>query len=86
MGVYEDLLVWSRGRPIWQQDALRRLAQGAVTDSDVRELADLALSAAAGNSIENANPIGFGSDPTAPVARGYSPRDPFVTARSRTIR
>ena len=57
MGVYEDLLEWSRDRPAWQRDALRRLAQGRVTDQDIRHLADLAIRAASGVTVDEARPI-----------------------------
>ena len=36
---YEELLDWARGRPSWQQDALRRLAlHGELTDDDLAAL------------------------------------------------
>ena len=36
--VYEELLSWSRNRPLWQQDALRRIAlHGELTDDDLAE-------------------------------------------------
>lgn len=35
---YEELLSWSRNRPLWQQDALRRIAlHGELTDDDLAE-------------------------------------------------
>ncbi|MCB1469122.1 MAG: AAA family ATPase [Rhizobiaceae bacterium] len=39
---FRDILQWAADRPIWQQDALRRLVtQGELTDSDVDELTAL---------------------------------------------
>lgn len=37
---YDELLNWASGRPVWQQDALRRLAlqSGELTDGDLRDL------------------------------------------------
>ncbi len=36
---FEQLLAWATGRPDWQQDALRRLAQnGELTEDDLSEL------------------------------------------------
>ena len=36
---YEELLDWARGRPPWQQDALRRLAlHGELTTDDLAAL------------------------------------------------
>ena len=35
---YKELLSWSRNRPLWQQDALRRIAlHGELTDDDLAE-------------------------------------------------
>lgn len=52
--MYEELLVWSRNRPIWQQDALRRLAQnGELTTNDLAEL-ELQIRKEAGFPTENA--------------------------------
>jgi energy-coupling factor transporter ATP-binding protein EcfA2 len=49
LGVYEDLLAWSAGRPIWQRDALRRLATlGPLGEQDISELTQLALAEAGG--------------------------------------
>lgn len=37
---FKELLTWSAGRPLWQQDALRRLAErGELTDEDLAALA-----------------------------------------------
>jgi len=39
--VLHDILEWSKGRPAWQRDALRRIVLvGAVSDSELEELED----------------------------------------------
>ena len=51
--MYNQLLVWASKRPIWQQDALRRLAQnGELTSEDFAEL-ELLVRKNAGLSAEN---------------------------------
>ena len=41
--VLETILDWSKDRPLWQRDALRRIiANGRLTDADIGELVDLA--------------------------------------------
>jgi energy-coupling factor transporter ATP-binding protein EcfA2 len=43
-----ELVAWAGDRPRWQQDALRRLlANGALQDSDIDELAEICLNAKA---------------------------------------
>ena len=40
--VFEIILDWSKDRPAWQRDALRRIVQAqSLTDADIAELADL---------------------------------------------
>jgi hypothetical protein len=42
MNVLQELLTWSKGRPTWQRDALRRLVlNDELTEQDIRELADI---------------------------------------------
>lgn len=42
MNVFQEFLIWSKDRPTWQRDALRRLVlNGELADQDVRELADI---------------------------------------------
>ena len=43
-GVYEEILEWSTKLPTWQRDALRRLADGTLTSTDIDELLQLCLS------------------------------------------
>lgn len=45
MNVLEELLSWSRERPTWQRDALRRLVQrGALSDEDLHALTEICKS------------------------------------------
>lgn len=45
MTVLKEILDWSKGRPVWQRDALRRLVQnGELTDDDIRSLTDICKS------------------------------------------
>ncbi len=40
--VLKEILDWSRSRPSWQRDALRRLvAQGELLETDTNELAEI---------------------------------------------
>ena len=42
MNVLQEIHTWSKDRPSWQRDALRRLiVNGELTDQDIRELADI---------------------------------------------
>lgn len=42
MTVLQEILTWSHDRPLWQRDALRRLAiNGELDESDVRALAEI---------------------------------------------
>lgn len=41
--VLETILDWSKDRPLWQRDALRRIiANGRLTDADIGELVTFA--------------------------------------------
>lgn len=72
MGVYDDLVTWSEGRPSWQRDALRRLAtSGPLLESDVDELAQIALAQAGDEQATMvAEPIAAMHVPTAGNAPG----------------
>jgi energy-coupling factor transporter ATP-binding protein EcfA2 len=66
MSLYDDLLGWSRLRPLWQRDGLRRLVvNGPLTQSDVADLAELAL-------IDAGLPSS-GIPPAAPLASEHLP-------------
>lgn len=53
VNVYQEILAWARTRPVWQQDALRRLAtKGMLNDSDFAELVSLCL---AGRGVAQAS-------------------------------
>ena len=42
MNVLQEIFTWSKDRPPWQRDALRRLVlNGELIDQDIRELADI---------------------------------------------
>ena len=42
LSILDDLIEWSRGRPKWQQDAMRRVATaGQLSDEDVAQLLEL---------------------------------------------
>ena len=46
MTVLEQILGWSKDRPAWQRDALRRLVvNGELTEDDIRDLAEICKSA-----------------------------------------
>lgn len=46
MNVLEEILEWSKERPLWQRDALRRLVQnGELSDGDLRTLTEICKSA-----------------------------------------
>lgn len=67
MTVLQEILEWSRDRPAWQRDALRRLViNGDLADTDVRELAAICKS---GHGL--AEP-----QPTAPLAKEHVPNKP----------
>lgn len=42
MTLHAEIIDWASSRPLWQQDALRRLVQGRVSVKDYDEIADLA--------------------------------------------
>jgi energy-coupling factor transporter ATP-binding protein EcfA2 len=42
INVLQEIVTWSKDRPTWQRDALRRLVvNGELTEQDIRELADI---------------------------------------------
>jgi energy-coupling factor transporter ATP-binding protein EcfA2 len=46
MSVLEEILEWSRGRPAWQRDVLRRLVQrGELSDDDIRDVTEICKTA-----------------------------------------
>ena len=60
---FEQLLAWAVGRPDWQQDALRRLAQNSeLTEDELSELR-LQIEAQAGlTADEAAEPVPLAAD------------------------
>jgi hypothetical protein len=42
VNVLQEILTWSKDRPAWQRDALRRLVlSGELNEQDIRELTDI---------------------------------------------
>ena len=41
MNVYQEILIWSKQRPLWQQDALRRLAQKGYIEKNIVSCCDI---------------------------------------------
>jgi hypothetical protein len=65
--VLRDILEWSRDRPAWQRDALRRLViNGELADGDVRELTAICKS---GHGLAE-------TQPTTPLANEHVPDRP----------
>jgi hypothetical protein len=57
--ILKDILVWSRGQPAWQRDALRRLfTTGTLAASDLDDLADLCKAAHGLSSPRISQPLG----------------------------
>lgn len=46
VGVYDEILTWSKSLPSWQRDALRRLVSSSLTPTDLDDLLDLCLTEA----------------------------------------
>ncbi|MBX7096431.1 MAG: AAA family ATPase [Myxococcaceae bacterium] len=60
--IYEEIVAWSKDRPEWQRDALRRLAEtGTLTSADLDELAQLCLAAHGVESVE-VRPVPISTD------------------------
>ena len=59
MNVLYEILEWSRGRPVWQRDALRRLVlKGELNDVDISALTEVCKSARGLVSVQEAIPFG----------------------------
>ncbi len=63
MKIIQRISAWAADQPAWIDDAVRRLTAGALTDDDIRELADLAKSSH-GLTVENC-PAPIRLDPTS---------------------
>ncbi|PRY40510.1 AAA family ATPase [Umezawaea tangerina] len=57
VAAYSAVVQWSVSRPFWQRDALRRLVAGALTPSDLEQLAELCLQQATTGRCENFEPL-----------------------------
>ena len=64
MNGFQEILDWSRGRPMWQRDALRRLVlNGELSDEDISSLTEI---------CESAHGLA-GQQQTAPLAKEHMP-------------
>ena len=74
MTVLDELLDWSKRRPLWQRDALRRLVlNGELSEEDTRDLAEICKAAHGLAEHEDAQPLAKGhmpnqGTPGAPVS------------------
>jgi len=64
MPILPAILAWSKDRPLWQQDALRRLAAQALTDTDILQLVELCRAEyGCGNGGAQAKAVPLGDEP-----------------------
>lgn len=71
MTVLQEILGWSKDRPAWQRDALRRLViQGELTTDDIAELTEICKSAQGLAKPRDSAPLEEGHLPTAGTAQG----------------
>lgn len=71
MTVLEELVAWSKDRPAWQRDALRRLVlNGGLSDADIAELTDICKSS---HGLAEQRPI-------TPLAKDHVPEAGAGTA------
>lgn len=69
--VLQEILGWSRDRPAWQRDALRRLAtQGELTADDIAELTEICKSAHGLTELRDSAPLEDGHLPSANASQG----------------
>lgn len=70
--VLETILDWSKDRPLWQRDALRRIiANGRLTDADIGELVDL---------CKQGKGAPIGALKAVPLEKAHLPANPGQTA------
>jgi hypothetical protein len=71
--VLEMILAWSEGRPVWQQDPLRRIvANGAVDAKGIADMVKLCKKGCGATDIDlNADPLTTAHVPTATAADGH---------------
>lgn len=76
MSIYEEILIWSQGKNLFIQDALRRLiTSSAPTNNDIDELAQLVQKECGDTSISlNAIPLDNSHIPTSITANEEYPR------------
>jgi hypothetical protein len=70
--VLQEIIEWSRGRPAWQRDALRRLVlNGELSDDDIRALTDICKSA---RGLAEQQQVAFLTDSDVPdIMTGAAP-------------
>ena len=76
MAIYQEILTWSQNRPLFIQDALRRLiTSNALTQSDIDELVQLVKKECGDTSISlNAIPLDSTHIPTTTATTGSYPK------------
>ena len=58
MNVLDQIISWSRGCPVWQRDALRRLVlKGELSDADISALTEVCKSERGLASVQAAKPL-----------------------------
>lgn len=71
MTVLQEILGWSKDRPAWQRDALRRLIiQGDLTLDDIAELTEISKSAHGLAELRDSNPLEAAHLPNAGASQG----------------
>lgn len=76
MSIYQDILNWSQGRPLFVQDALRRLITSTtLTQNDIDQLVQLVKKECGDTSVTlNAVPLDNTHIPTATATSGNYPK------------
>ena len=71
MDVLREILEWSKDRPNWQRDALRRLVlKGELDDADISALTEICKSAYGIDSVREIDPFGMEHLPIEEASRG----------------
>ena len=72
MDVLGEIIEWSRARPDWQRDALRRLAEsGELTEADIEELCEICKSKHGLAEAQELNPLTKENLPTSDAEAGH---------------
>jgi hypothetical protein len=78
MTVHDSIVTWSKSRPRWQQDALRRLLKGKVNSRDIEEIAAIARREYGGTALPESEPPSPADDPIPETGKQ---RDDVVLVR-----